>query len=59
MGTTYYYFTISVHVKSGLIREMAFGESSLIRQVAFGESGLIRGGNSCTCIKHKTSFFKF
>jgi hypothetical protein len=43
MGTTYYYFTISVHVKSGLIREMPFGESSLIRQVAFGESGLIRG----------------
>ena len=28
---------------SGLIREVAFGDSGLIRGVTFGESGLIRG----------------
>ena len=31
-----------MHLKSGLIREVAFGGSNLIREVAFGGSGLIR-----------------
>jgi hypothetical protein len=34
---------ISVHLKSGLIRGVAFGGSDLIREVTFGGSDLIRG----------------
>jgi hypothetical protein len=30
-----------LHLKSGLIRRVAFGEIGLIRRVAFGEIGLI------------------
>jgi hypothetical protein len=37
------YFTISVHLKYGLIRGVAFSGSGLIRGVAFSGSGLIRG----------------
>jgi hypothetical protein len=33
---------ISVHLKSGLIRGVAFGGSDLIRGIAFGGSDLIR-----------------
>jgi hypothetical protein len=33
---------ISVHLKSGLIRGVAFGGSDLIREIAFGGSDLIR-----------------
>jgi hypothetical protein len=35
---------LSMHLKSGLTRGMAFGGSGLIRGMAFGGSGLIRGG---------------
>ena len=39
----YMYFTSLVHLKSDLIRGVAFGGSGLIRGVAFGGSGLLRG----------------
>ena len=37
------YFTILVHLKSVLIREVAFDGSDIIRRVAFDESDIIRG----------------
>jgi hypothetical protein len=42
-GTIYYYFDISLHLKSDLIRGVVFGRSGLIRGVEFGKNGLIRG----------------
>jgi hypothetical protein len=37
------YFTILVHLKSVLIREVAFDGSDIIRRVAFDGSDIIRG----------------
>ena len=37
-----YNYTISIHLKSGLIRGEAFGKMALIREMAFGQRGLIR-----------------
>jgi hypothetical protein len=37
-----FFFTISVHLKSGLRRRVAFGGRGLVRRVAFGGWGLIR-----------------
>jgi hypothetical protein len=37
------HFTISVHLKSNLIRGVTFDGSGLIRGMAFDGSGLIRG----------------
>ena len=42
-----YIFTISVDLKSGLIRTVAFGGSGLIRGVAFGGNGIIRLRDYC------------
>ena len=38
-----FYYLISMHMKSGLIRGVSFGGNGLIRGVSFGGSGLIRG----------------
>ena len=51
MGRIYKYCTISVHLKSGLIRGMIFGGSGLIREGDY----CIMLNEFCECLDHECS----